>query len=1036
MKKFVFVLTALMLVVVQVAFIRSETITENLFDNFTTSSPNFRNGATKEAKFTINQPYKITGIATVHWNEGKGTPEYGKISLRSSDGKVYGPWQTKAYPGKTTAEKVFWISEPNEVIKAGSYTIIDSDPATWSWSDESEGVGLAMVEGEKSSQSQAVDGKKTIILQIGNPKMIVNGASVYIDPGIGTCPAIIGGRTLLPIRSVVETLGGRVGWDAKTQTVSLSLANVDIQLVIGKTQATVSKTPKTLDQAPVIVKGRTLIPLRFVSENLGCQLDWKDSTKTITIRFLGSLISIIDGGQVANTDGATLIFGKNSVSGNISASIEKVAESAGDKSAQYKVEILSGSSGWFRVGIPLSAKFDKEKDNVQALKLNEDTGKWHRFNQMANFDEKTGIFTFTDFLDDRPKPTQDIIPMSVTRALPGNRGTYTVQIINNWTDSGVTVRLPESNFRICYYRAGQGCFVCLGDRVPSDSAWDDVGSGVYPATNVDHYIQDLDRALNDAYSHLIDLNQNDMFQPLQVPFTVWVQDCGANIQGVTPLGGGYFNRLFISCNQIENYQQLKLVACHELIHVFQGQYYSGVRAQNDIWFVEAVAMGLSTTVMATNQTESYNYYRGNNTQIGYENYLRNNLYANDANSFYACGLFVEWLMEEYGQEILLQIYESDAVTDFYKIDAVFREDNSSFAQEFFYYCRYIQTHPQQGHRLNNEIKASIRRYQNSSQRIFGVNTLFYTFTDTLRSYSARMTGYSVNQSIAYPGLLVAESGGSNKSIRTNSYNFTSTTDSAYEAKDALEGTDYLIPYSKTMTVPYFGYTTAPGVRSKNLEQLFVNSLPYSDATVKMNYYLLLEPRPTTLEKGMIRWSYAQQANIPLDYIKGYNIVVNGVRLSGKTPLKPVNGEMTFKHESILKTQADVVRIQVEDKFGNVWPNDINVVNETKVTFDNYTENERQEKDANGNTFKVIDVAFDIIITDLPTGVKPEIIVNLGDQTPQTKYTSFPIHITHTYPCSTNPFDDGYTLTVEVNNFSTGKKIATGRLSVGCKIKLP
>lgn len=1036
MKRIALMTTAMLLMVVQVSFIRSESTEDKLFDNFTTSSPNFKNGATKEAKFTISQPYMITGLATIHWNDGKGTAEYGKVSLKNSDGKVYGPWQTKAYPGKSTEEKLFWIAEPNEVIKAGTYTIVDSDPATWSWSEESGGVGLAMVVGEKSGQTQPAEGDKTIVLQIGNPKMTVDGVPIEIDPGIGTCPAIIGGRTMLPIRSIIETLGGKVGWDSKTQTVSLSLANVDIQLVIGKTQATVSKIPKTLDQAPVIVKGRTMIPLRFVSENLGCQLDWNNSTKTVTIRFLGSLISVVDGGQVKNSDGAILTFGKNSVSGNISALIEKVAGPSGNKTAQYKVEILPGSFGSFSVGIPLGVRFDKEKDNVQALKLNEDSGKWERFNQMANFDEKTGIFTFTDFLDDRLKPSQEITPMSINRALPGNRRTYTVEIINNWTDSGVTVQLPQSRFRICYYRAGQGCFVCLGDRVPSDSAWDEVGSGAYPATNVDHYIQDLDKALNDAYSQLMDINQGNMFRPLQLPFTVWVQDCGANIQGVTPLGGGYFNRLFISCNQIENYQQLKLVACHELIHVFQGQYYGGIRATNDMWFVEAVAMGLSTAVMVTNETESYNYYKGNNTQVGYENYLRNNLYANDANSYYACGLFVEWLMEEYGQDILLQIYESDAVTDFWKIDAVFREDNSSFAQEFFNYCRYIQTHPQGGHRLNNDIKASIRRYQNSSQRIFLQNMLFYTFTDTLRSYSARMTGYSVNQSITYPGMLVVESGGSNRSIRTNSYNFTSTTDSAYEGRDALEGTDYLIPYSKTMTVPYFGYTTAQGVRSRNFEQLFVNSLPYSDATVKMNYYLLLEPRPSTLQKGMIRWSYAQQANIPIDYIKGYNIIVNGVKLSGKTPLKPVNGEMTFRHEGILKTQADVVRIQVEDRFGNVWPNDLTVVNETKVAFDNYTENERQEKDANGNTHKVIDVAFDINITDLPPGAKPEITVNLGDETPQTRYTSYPIHIAHTYPCSTNPFDDGYTLTVEVNNLSTGKKIATGRLSIGCKIKLP
>jgi hypothetical protein len=204
----------------------------------------------------------------------------------------------------------------------------------------------------------------------------------------------------------------------------------------------------------------------------------------------------------------------------------------------------------------------------------------------------------------------------------------------------------------------------------------------------------------------------------------------------------------------------------------------------------------------------------------------------------------------------------------------------------------------------------------------------------------------------------------------------------------------------------------------------------------MNYYLLLEPKATKLEKGMIKWNYDQQGDIPLDYIKGYNIIVNGVKLSGKTPIKPVKGEMTFKHEGILKTQTDVIRIQVVDKFGNVWPNDISVVNEVKVVFENRKETIREEKDANGDTHKVVDVSFDVNITDLPANVKPQITVDLGDESAKIKSSSYPVHVSHTYPSCINPFDGGFTITVEVAD-SSGKKLASGMIIVGgCVIKIP
>lgn len=127
--------------------------------------------------------------------------------------------------------------------------------------------------------------KLTIVLKIGDPYMTVNGAKKEIDPGRNTVPVIVKGRTLLPIRALIETMGGSVGWDDNTKKVTIKLKNTTIVLTINKNQATVNGKAKEMDVAPQIINSRTMVPLRFVTEQLGCQVDWNADTKTVTIRY-------------------------------------------------------------------------------------------------------------------------------------------------------------------------------------------------------------------------------------------------------------------------------------------------------------------------------------------------------------------------------------------------------------------------------------------------------------------------------------------------------------------------------------------------------------------------------------------------------------------------------------------------------------------------------------------------------------------------------------------------------------------------------
>jgi len=131
------------------------------------------------------------------------------------------------------------------------------------------------------------EGKQMVmVLQIGKSTFTVNGVSKTLD----SPPVIKNGRTLVPIRAIIEALGGTVGWDATARKATVTLGSATVELWIGKSAARVNGVSTLIDPAntkvvPEIINGRTMLPVRFVSENLGCSVLWADATKTITITY-------------------------------------------------------------------------------------------------------------------------------------------------------------------------------------------------------------------------------------------------------------------------------------------------------------------------------------------------------------------------------------------------------------------------------------------------------------------------------------------------------------------------------------------------------------------------------------------------------------------------------------------------------------------------------------------------------------------------------------------------------------------------------
>jgi hypothetical protein len=119
------------------------------------------------------------------------------------------------------------------------------------------------------------------------------GIRVYVDGRIvnfDVPPQVIQGRVLVPLRGVFEQLGATVDYDARTQHIVALRGSQNVELTIGSRQAQVNGTPHLLDVPAFTINGRTMVPLRFISESLGAEVQWIDASRTILIASPGTAL--------------------------------------------------------------------------------------------------------------------------------------------------------------------------------------------------------------------------------------------------------------------------------------------------------------------------------------------------------------------------------------------------------------------------------------------------------------------------------------------------------------------------------------------------------------------------------------------------------------------------------------------------------------------------------------------------------------------------------------------------------------------------
>lgn len=117
-------------------------------------------------------------------------------------------------------------------------------------------------------------------IEYNGAKVRVNGKLIkFSNQG----PLVLNGSTLIPVRSVSEFLGAKVSWDESSKCASITKGKTNIKLYIDNDIAYVNNDTVFMDTPAIMLNYRTMVPIRFISEALGFDVDWDQSSCTVEI---------------------------------------------------------------------------------------------------------------------------------------------------------------------------------------------------------------------------------------------------------------------------------------------------------------------------------------------------------------------------------------------------------------------------------------------------------------------------------------------------------------------------------------------------------------------------------------------------------------------------------------------------------------------------------------------------------------------------------------------------------------------------------
>lgn len=197
--------------------------------------------------------------------------------------KIYATVMTQqvAVTGKTEAGATVTVAGAQVAVASdGSFSIMYMFPK--------EGLNVVDITATDAAGNVARTGipvtyvARTLIrLQVGNKTAMINDTSKTLQ----AAPINVKGTVMVPIRFIGEAFGATVEWEPTFKIVRLQLGSTTIYLQIGSNYASVNGKKIVLQGLPSIIKGTTMVPIRFISEAFNAEVVWNAPTQGIDITY-------------------------------------------------------------------------------------------------------------------------------------------------------------------------------------------------------------------------------------------------------------------------------------------------------------------------------------------------------------------------------------------------------------------------------------------------------------------------------------------------------------------------------------------------------------------------------------------------------------------------------------------------------------------------------------------------------------------------------------------------------------------------------
>lgn len=176
---------------------------------------------------------------------------------------------------------------------------------------------------------------------------------------LSSAPVVTDGRVMVPFRGIAESLGADVDWNLAAKKITMTKGTSKVEVTVGSKTATINGTATQLDVAPYVKNNATLVPVRFISEALGVDVNWTGSV--VELRDQQSKAVAETTGSFSVQDLSITIEGDNWGLMQDAGSLVKVLGKSGKVS--YIESISCGYEGMDRL-------YSNENAQISALPIN------------------------------------------------------------------------------------------------------------------------------------------------------------------------------------------------------------------------------------------------------------------------------------------------------------------------------------------------------------------------------------------------------------------------------------------------------------------------------------------------------------------------------------------------------------------------------------------------------------------------------------------------------------------------------------------